>query len=266
MHPFLYSSSLDTKSPSVSQDENSKEKSKGHFLKSPKSKEDRRRLAVAPPILTSNDEDEEPEDEDEVYGKVVEYQPTSSIKVHDPTRDIYNILRSRKKQQQQQQQQQRKPIFGNVRYRQNSSKPSSYMDKLESKLRPPSVAESSNDDKTDEEEVYGVVRHRQPSVVSSPLRPFDRLRMQQHMRNSNDETPGERAFDIIRQQLMSTSARKKLNSKCRKGLRRKNSKKRRRNVSWTIQILPNQPKLPPKVTKEAKLKRLPNQLNEIFYF
>ena len=159
--------------------------------------------------------------------------PTSRYKtfrVRDPAKEIFGMFKQRSKSlrnRQRKQHNNRKYHYGKVNLETPKNKPTSYLDLLQRKLYGTSSQASSNND------VYGVVNQYASSGRSQSS--YDKVReLLAGQERSQDEDlqlhPGETAFDRIRDRLMKTRARDKLNVP-KSYLRRLRSKKRRQNVS-----------------------------------
>jgi hypothetical protein len=160
--------------------------------------------------------------------------------VRDPAKEVFGMFRQRSKslrnrQRKQQKQNSRKHRYGKVHLEtpnNHENKPSSYLDLLQRKLYgPPSKVDPSSNN-----EVYGVVQQYPTSSVgsqSSYQKVKELLAGQRGSLEYEDDlqlNPGESAFDRIRDRLMKTRARDKLNMP-KSYLRRLRSRKRRQNVS-----------------------------------
>ena len=171
--------------------------------------------------------------------------PTSrynTIRVRDPAKEIFGMFRQRskslrnrhsKQQQQQNGGNSRKHHYGKIHLQTSNNHPrksSSYLDLLQRKLYGP-----TKDDESSNNEVYGVVQQYPSSSRSrsSYEKVRDILADQRGSLGYKDDlqlSPGESAFDRIRERLMKTRARDRLNMP-KSYLRRLRSRKRRQNVS-----------------------------------
>uniref|UniRef100_A0A0K2UER8 Uncharacterized protein n=1 Tax=Lepeophtheirus salmonis TaxID=72036 RepID=A0A0K2UER8_LEPSM len=248
--PFFYNTVTSPKLDLQDEDDLNKEESNALLFTSPKKmKTDRRRLSVIPSRSSTesiqNDDDED-ENKSRVYGKISQYQPTT--KVHDPTNDIYNILRSRKERQinhlrslRMRANQNEIPNYGNIRYYDAPSKssPSSFMDKLRSKLRDdkglPTLSSSSSNDERSSNEFDGFITQEEPSITQSP-RPFEKLRLQLLSGDKENDDDRMVAFDSIKNKLLNKSIKQRMIDQSSRGIRRKNSKKRRKNLIQLMKI------------------------------
>ena len=159
--------------------------------------------------------------------------PTSRYKtfrVRDPAKELFGMFKQRSKSlrnRQRKQHNNRKYHYGKVNLETPKNKPTSYLDLLQRKLYGTSNQASSSND------VYGVVNQYASSGRSQSS--YDQVRdLLAGQSGSQDGDlqlhPGETAFDRIRDKLMQTRARDKLNNP-KSYLRRLRSKKRRQNVS-----------------------------------
>ncbi len=203
----------------------------------------RRRMSSAPPITRTRGDDYEV--------KLTSTASKSAPQVRDPAREIYGLLRERTAAAAKyDQSSSHAPVYGDMRTHQPSSSPSSnpsYFELLHSQLLEDKGLETGQDG--DDEPSYGTVRYAEPEEPATPaLSSLDRVRLmvsearnEQQRYNNNvadddDDGVAEDAFDLIRQRLMNTrlgsNRGQRMLSRSRT-LRRKDSKKRRRNVSCT---------------------------------
>ncbi|CAB4057780.1 unnamed protein product [Lepeophtheirus salmonis] len=126
------------------------------------------------------------------------------------------------------------PNYGNIRYYDAPSKssPSSFMDKLRSKLRDdkglPTLSSSSSNDDRSSNEFDGFITQEEPSITQSP-RPFEKLRLQLLSGDKENDDDRMVAFDSIKNKLLNKSIKQRMIDQSSRGIRRKNSKKRRKN-------------------------------------
>lgn len=188
---------------------------------------------------------------DEIYGIVHEappkeksISPDNTVQVRDPAKEIFGLLRDRDSQRYHHQ----PNVYGTVRTHApiKNDKPNGYLDTLQQKLfgRNPGSSDSS--------EVYGKVRqyHSEtpPSsfetvrgMISNKNNNHNHHHSNHHQHTSNQ---GDSAglFDVVRDRVLNSRQRnsnlassESYNSdNSIKSLRRKNSRKRRRNVSWNF--------------------------------
>ena len=152
------------------------------------------------------------EEEEEVYGIVKTHAPPQAPQVRDPTKEILSGLYGHKSQNLQQ-------YFGRIRtHHHQEQKPVSHLQMLKNKLY---GTESEN---SKSEPVFGTVQHRfkpkesKLDLVRSILAKEEGVEVNVESKN---------AFDRIRDRLLNTRVR----SSRERSLRRRGSKKRRRNVS-----------------------------------
>ena len=165
----------------------------------------------------------------------------NKFRVRDPAKEIFGLFRQRSKnlRNRQRKHRNRKYHYGKVHLETPTTqvdRSSSYLDLLQSKLY--GVKLPNKDEESSDNEVYGVVRHH-PSSIKSPSS-FERAREilagQRGSLEYEDDlqlNPGESAFDRIREKLMKTRAKDKLN-RPKAYLRRLRSRKRRQNVSLLL--------------------------------
>ena len=167
--------------------------------------------------FSSNDDDKE------VYGIVKTHAPPPQApQVRDPTKEIlsglYRSSTSRPRPRPQ-------PYYGRVIDREPVEKPPSSNFQL---LRQELFGAPSNPRPEDKSPVYGTVHRFAPNEKSSTSQ-LDRVRSLLAQEEGNEvNEQSKNAFDRIRDRLLK-STRKKLHRT--RNLRRKGSKKRRRNVS-----------------------------------
>ena len=169
------------------------------------------------------------------------------MRVRDPAKEIYGLLRDRSANGRGP----TKPhVYGNVRTHAPVRGEQSYLDVLQQKL----FGKNSNNNNNNQEEgepSYGVVRYQEgnsspPSQPSPPASSFETVR---ELLAANDGSAGGSgngavsaeegsSFDLIRERLLNTRAKNQLEQN--KSLRRKNSRKRRRNVSLKLILCCNQ--------------------------
>ena len=170
----------------------------------------------------------------------------NTFRVRDPAKEIFGIFRQRSKglrdrQRKPQKQRNRNYHIGKVHFKPPTykDKSTSYLELLQSKLYGVKLPNEVDGDRSSDNEVYGVVNHYSPA--SSHPSAYEKAReMVANHRGSlgfSDEAlqldSGESAFDRIREELMKTRAKDKLNMP-KSYLRRLRSKKRRQNVSSKI--------------------------------
>ena len=194
-----------------------------------------------------------------VYGVVRTHAPAApppnAIRVRDPAKDLFGMMHGGSGAAGGHRFS--APIFGRHSYHQKpGQRPNSgsSFDQLRSELY--GKERGANGDKLGQHS-YGVLRHSPPAPHPTPkpaVGPsFDVVRnillkeqqSETNKNNDNDQTSASltgsssskassassNAFDRIRAKLMSTRLREKLQNAHRRGLRRKGSRKRRRNVS-----------------------------------
>ena len=172
--------------------------------------------------FSSNDDDKE------VYGIVKTHAPPPQApQVRDPTKEIlsglYRSSTSRPRPRPQ-------PYYGRVIDREPVEKPPSSNFQL---LRQELFGAPSNPRPEDKSPVYGTVHRFAPNEKSSSQ--LDRVRSLLAQEEGNEvNEQSKNAFDRIRDRLLK-STRKKLHRT--RNLRRKGSKKRRRNVSNLISVV-----------------------------
>ena len=187
--------------------------------------------------------DSDPSSE-EVYGIVRTAPPPQQpqednvVRVRDPAKEIYGLLRSSGRRQPQQ-----PPVYGSVRTHAPVKSEPTYLDVLQQKLF--GAKQTGNQDDF-EEPSYGVTRYQSPESshpASSSSSSFEAVRDLLSSENAVENTDfgasdsGKEegsSFDLIRERLLNTRPRSpttKHDAEQNKSLRRKNSKKRRRNVS-----------------------------------
>jgi hypothetical protein len=136
-------------------------------------------------------------------------------------------------------------VYGNVRTHSPVRSEQSYLDVLQQKL----FGKNNNNNNQEEgEPSYGVVRYQEgnssPSS-SQPSQPASSFETVRELLAANDVSTGGggggavsaeegSSFDLIRERLLNTRAKNQLEQN--KSLRRKNSRKRRRNVSPEIPL------------------------------
>ncbi len=173
--------------------------------------------------FSSNDDDKE------VYGIVKTHAPPQAPQVRDPTKEIlsglYRSSTSRPRPRPQ-------PYYGRVIDREPVEKPPSSNFQL---LRQELFGAPSNPKPEAEQSspVYGTVHRFAPNDKSTSQ--LDRVRSLLAQEEGNEvNEQSKNAFDRIRDRLLK-STRKKLHRT--RNLRRKGSKKRRRNVSNLISVV-----------------------------
>jgi hypothetical protein len=154
--------------------------------------------------------------------------------VRDPAKEIYGLLRDRSNSRGRQQQQPN--VYGNVRTHSPVKSDQSYLDVLQQKLFGKNV-----NSQEETEPSYGVVRYQpeNPSPASQTSVPASSFETVRELLAANEAAnPGSlgsagpeegSSFDLIRERLLNTRTRNPTEQN--KSLRRKNSRKRRRNVS-----------------------------------
>ena len=157
-------------------------------------------------------------------------QQDKVVLVRDPAKEIYGYLRSGGRGHHRGHQPQ---VFGSVRTHAPPKTEPTYLDVLQQKLF------SRNPDNTDQAEpIYGVVRHHAPENAGNSGSSFETVRGLMSADSSAETSPSSgfsgneegSSFDLIRERLLNTRNRNRNNPDPEKSLRRKNSRKRRRNV------------------------------------
>ena len=200
----------------------------------------------------SADDADEPEPEnEEVYGIVKTHAPPQAPQVRDPTKEILSGLwRSSSRSARPSSSSPKtghhtpsggkkhfQPYFGRIRTHSNPdslslhSKPISKFQLLKNELYGKSASSKSNQPET---ELYGTVHHRfNPNSAAPDKSRLDLVRSilaKEEGMEVNEES--KNAFDRIRDKLLNTRNHHVRTSSKERNLRRKGSKKRRRNVSY----------------------------------
>ena len=180
-----------------------------------------------------------------MYGIVKTHAPPQAPQVRDPTKEILSGLWSRSTSTSQDSRSLHhtggkkhfQPYFGRIRTHspavsssqnfEQSSKPISKLELLRKEL----YGSSSRPDKNQHQsEVYGTVHHRfNPNAGDTKLDLVRSILAKEEGNEVNEDS--KYAFDRIRDELLNTRSHRVRTSKER-NLRRKGSKKRRRNVSY----------------------------------
>ena len=127
--------------------------------------------------------------------------------------------------------------------------PASPFQKLQTELYGPRRTGSTKD-ASENTSTYGTVHRFSPKTASSRVSTSSKLDQIRSMLNQespisdNDNeisgsssSPSKNAFDRIREKLMNTRVRERFRTARERNLRKKGSKKRRRNVSYTFTLL-----------------------------
>ena len=211
----------------------------------------------------ADDSNEAEQDEQPVYGIVKTHAPPQAPQVRDPTKEILSGLwrsASRSSSSQNTNHHQSpasalhqhhtggkkhfQPYFGRIRTQSqgsSSSKPLSKFQLLRNELYGNSVDATGNGNK--QPEVYGTVHHRFNPNAGTDKSRLDLVRSilaKEEGMEVNEES--KNAFDRIRDKLLNTrNHRVRSSQSTERNLRRKGSKKRRRNVSKLIGHVPFTP-------------------------
>ena len=167
----------------------------------------------------------------------------NTFRVRDPAKDLFGIFRQRNRQRKQHRQRNRNYHIGKVHFKPPTykDKSTSYLELLQRKLYGVKSPNDIDSDGSSDNEVYGVVhQYSPPSSNQQSPSAYEKARQMvaSHRGSAGYEEAlqldsGESAFDRIRDKLMKTRARDKLNMP-KSYLRRLRSKKRRQNVSAII--------------------------------
>ena len=204
--------------------------------------------ASSKPEDTAPEDGDQPEDTGVVYGIVRTHAPPepppNAIRVHDPAKDILGMLGSRPRASGHRHRFS-SPTYGRVNT--HKTHPKSHFDILRKEVYKDRDAENKGQQgqqgqqKQDSkgkpgDQNYGVVHYYAPANPTQKPMGIDAL-FQSVKSNDKDShnnvksSSAPSAFDRIRAKLMNTKLRTKLQNAHRRGLRRKGSRKRRRNVS-----------------------------------
>ena len=189
------------------------------------------------------DPDSDQNSAEEVYGVVrtsppqqqqqqqPQQQPDNVVLVRDPAKEIYGFLRSSGRGGHLRGHQPH--VFGSVRTHAPPKTEPTYLDVLQQKFY------GQNQENPDQAEPsYGVVRHHAPENSGNSgsfetvrgLMSADSSAETFNSGNSGSGNEEGSSFDLIRERLLNTRNRNRNNPDPEKSLRRKNSRKRRRNV------------------------------------
>ena len=182
--------------------------------------------------LTKQSRDRPSEDRN-VYGIVKTHAPAQAPQVRDPTKEILRGLWGSERSGGIS----RRPQFQYGRIQthvQQSADPitKSPFQQLQTELF---GSRSSSDDNTKEnsEAKFGTVHRFSPKTSNSEVSRLDRVRSILNQESNGSDSP-QNAFDRIREKLLNTRVRERFRTSRERNLRKKGSKKRRRNVSHFI--------------------------------
>ena len=177
-----------------------------------------------------------------VYGVVKTHAPAQQAlpQVRDPTKEILRGLWGSDSSSRRG----RRPPYQYGRIQTHARPdsvvtPASPFQKLQTELYGPRRTGNTNE-VSENTSSYGTVHRFSPKTASSSSRvsKLDRIRSMLNQESPSDEmtSPSKNAFDRIREKLMNTRVRERFRTARERNLRKKGSKKRRRNVSHTTFI------------------------------
>ena len=178
--------------------------------------------------LTKQSRDRPSEDRN-VYGIVKTHAPAQAPQVRDPTKEILRGLWGSERSGGS-----RRPQFQYGRIQTHVQQPADPITKspfqqLQTELF---GSRSGSDDNTKEnsEAKFGTVHRFSPKTSNSEVSRLDRVRSILNQESDGSDS-SQNAFDRIREKLLNTRVRERFRTSRERNLRKKGSKKRRRNVS-----------------------------------